>query len=97
MKKQAQRFGAEYRHGRVVEAHLRQRPFTVKLEDGELFETRTLIIATGASARWLNLAERAEADRPWREFVRHLRWLFLPGKKLWWLAAAIPPWKRPTF
>src|SRR6185312_9919941 len=55
MKKQAQRFGAEYRHGRVVEAHLRQKPLTVKLEDGEVFETRTLIIATGASARWLNL------------------------------------------
>jgi thioredoxin reductase (NADPH) len=55
MKNQAQRFGAEYRHGRVVEANLRQRPFTLKLEDGEVFETRTLIIATGASARWLNL------------------------------------------
>jgi thioredoxin reductase (NADPH) len=55
MKKQAQRFGAEYRHGRVVEANLRQRPFTLKLEDGEVFEARTLIIATGASARWLNL------------------------------------------
>jgi thioredoxin reductase (NADPH) len=55
MKQQAQRFGAEYRHGRIVEAHLRQRPFTLKLEDGETIQTRTLIIATGASARWLNL------------------------------------------
>jgi thioredoxin reductase (NADPH) len=55
MKQQAQRFGAEYRHGRVVEANLRQRPFTLKFEDGETIQTRTLIIATGASARWLNL------------------------------------------
>jgi thioredoxin reductase (NADPH) len=55
MKQQAQRFGAEYRHGRVVEANLRERPFTLKLEDGETIQTRTLIIATGASARWLNL------------------------------------------
>jgi thioredoxin reductase (NADPH) len=55
MKQQAQRFGAEYRHGRVVEANLRQRPFTLKLDDGETIKTRTLIIATGASARWLNL------------------------------------------
>lgn len=55
IKQQAQRFGAEYRHGRVVEANLRERPFTLKLEDGETIQTRTLIIATGASARWLNL------------------------------------------
>ena len=55
MKQQAQRFGAEYRHGRVVEANLRERPFTLKLEHGETIQTRTLIIATGASARWLNL------------------------------------------
>jgi thioredoxin reductase (NADPH) len=55
MKQQAQRFGAEYRHGRVLEANLRERPFTLKFEDGEEIKTRTLIIATGASARWLNL------------------------------------------
>jgi thioredoxin reductase (NADPH) len=55
MKQQAQRFGAEFRHGRVVEANLRERPFTLKLEDGEVLQTRTLIVATGASARWLNL------------------------------------------
>lgn len=55
MKKQAERFGAEYRHGRVVEANLLRRPFTLKLDDGDTIETRTLIIATGASARWLNL------------------------------------------
>jgi len=55
MKQQAQRFGAVYRHGRVTHADLSQRPFKLKLEDGETIETRTLIIATGASARWLNL------------------------------------------
>ena len=55
MKQQAQRFGAEFRPGRVVEANLRERPFTLKLDDGEVLQTRTLIIATGASARWLNL------------------------------------------
>ena len=55
MKKQAQRFGAEYRHGRVVSADLKNRPFTLTLEDGQVLQTRTLIIATGASARWLNL------------------------------------------
>jgi thioredoxin reductase (NADPH) len=55
MKKQAQRFGALYRHGRVTHADLQKRPFTLELEDGEKVQTLTLIVATGASARWLNL------------------------------------------
>src|SRR5271163_3745274 len=54
MKKQAQHFGAEYRHGTVSEADLSKRPFRL-LIDGQWEETRTLIIASGASARWLNL------------------------------------------
>src|SRR5450631_3498284 len=54
IKKQAEHFGAEYIHGTVVEADLSVRPFRLKI-DGEWHEARTLIIATGASARWLNL------------------------------------------
>jgi thioredoxin reductase (NADPH) len=54
MRKQAEHFGAEYRHGSLVEADLSQRPFRLNI-DGEWVETRTLIIASGASARWLNL------------------------------------------
>lgn len=55
MKQQAIRFGADYRSGRVVKANLSRRPFNLEMEDGVCVETRTLIIATGASARWLNL------------------------------------------
>jgi thioredoxin reductase (NADPH) len=54
MKLQAQKFGAEYRHGTVDEAVLTERPFRLKI-DGVWEETRTLIIASGASARWLGL------------------------------------------
>ena len=54
MKKQAERFGAEYVRGNVTEAHLDKRPFRLSIE-GEWVETRTLIIASGASARWLGL------------------------------------------
>ena len=54
IKKQAEHFGAEYLHGTVIEADLSKRPFRLKV-DQELLETRTLIIASGASARWLNL------------------------------------------
>jgi thioredoxin reductase (NADPH) len=54
IKKQAQHFGAEYLHGSVVEANLSSRPFRL-LVDNEWHQTRTLIVASGASARWLNL------------------------------------------
>ena len=54
IKKQAEHFGAEYQHGTVIEADLSKRPFRLKV-DHEWLETRTLIIASGASARWLNL------------------------------------------
>jgi len=54
MKKQAQSFGAEYEHGAVLDADLSARPFRLKIED-EWVETRTVIVASGASARWLGL------------------------------------------
>jgi thioredoxin reductase (NADPH) len=54
IKKQAENFGAEYVHGSVLEADLSKRPFRLNV-DGEWVETRTLIVASGASARWLNL------------------------------------------
>jgi thioredoxin reductase (NADPH) len=54
MRRQATRFGAEYVLGHVTKADLSQRPF--KLHVGrDVIETRTLIIASGASARWLGL------------------------------------------
>lgn len=55
MKQQATRFGATFRHGRVMHSDLKAAPLTLTLEDGETVQTRTLIIATGASARWLGL------------------------------------------
>ncbi len=54
IKKQAQHFGAEYIHGSVIEADLSKRPFRLFIE-GEWYETETVIIASGASARWLGL------------------------------------------
>ena len=55
IKKQAEKFGAEYRHGSVIEADLSRRPFRLNVE-GEWLESRCVIIASGASARWLGLA-----------------------------------------
>src|SRR5690242_18716923 len=54
MKKQAQNFGAEYLHGAVTDTDFSTRPLRLEIE-GEWIETRTIIIASGASARWLGL------------------------------------------
>ena len=58
MRKQAQKFGAEFKSGAVSEVDLSRRPFKV-IAGKETYETRTLIVAAGASARLLGLpAER---------------------------------------
>ncbi len=54
MKLQAQNFGAEYVNGSVLDTVLSQRPFRLNIE-GDWVETRTVIVASGASARWLGL------------------------------------------
>jgi thioredoxin reductase (NADPH) len=59
MRAQAERFGAEFRSGNVTAVRLDEAPFTVTAEDA-LFQTRTVIVSTGASAKLLGLpAERA--------------------------------------
>lgn len=54
MRAQSERFGAEIISGHVIEVDLRERPFIVKTDEHE-YRTRALIIATGASARWLGI------------------------------------------
>jgi thioredoxin reductase (NADPH) len=54
MRKQAGRFGAQYQLGHVVSTDLSIRPFAINLGK-ETIHARTLIIASGASARWLGL------------------------------------------
>lgn len=54
MKVQAERFGADYVHGTIQEVEFSARPFRVNI-DGDWQTSRTVIIATGASARWLGL------------------------------------------
>src|SRR6202162_9871 len=54
MRKQAQRFGAEYMLGHVTSADLSERPFKLHVGKHQI-HTKTLIIASGASARWLGL------------------------------------------
>ena len=55
MRAQAERFGTDVVQGNVTSVDLRNRPFTITLEDGRKETTATLIVATGASARWLEI------------------------------------------
>jgi len=53
--KQAERFGTDVRWGLATEVDLSQRPFKVTIDEKNVVLAETLIIATGASARWLGL------------------------------------------
>jgi thioredoxin reductase (NADPH) len=54
MRRQAERFGAEYRIANLTSADLTQRPFLLHLGKHQV-HAQSLIIASGASARWLGL------------------------------------------
>ena len=55
IKRQAQRFGTEVRPEVVVKADFSNRPFRIETDCGSKIEAEAVIIATGASARWLGL------------------------------------------
>ncbi|WP_121823193.1 NAD(P)/FAD-dependent oxidoreductase [Halostella salina] len=52
-KEQAEQFGAEFRHGSIESAELDEQPLELSISTGESLLTRALIVATGASARWV--------------------------------------------
>ena len=54
LRRQAERFGAEFVSDDVTQVDLRRRPFRVWIGDDE-YRAHTVIVATGASARWLGL------------------------------------------
>jgi thioredoxin reductase (NADPH) len=55
MRAQAERFGAEIMQGNVMRVDLQHPPFTLEFAGGERVTTDALIIATGASAKWLEI------------------------------------------
>jgi thioredoxin reductase (NADPH) len=59
MRKQAERFGAEFAAGELKSAVLKERPFRLSLTSGAV-TADTVIVATGARAKWLNLPEELE-------------------------------------
>lgn len=60
LKAQAERFGTESRFGVVTSLDLSQRPFRVTVDGETEIEAQTLIIATGATAKYLGLPSEAQ-------------------------------------
>ena len=55
LKRQAERFGAQVRFGVVTKVDFSARPFRAEADDGKTLLAETIIIATGASAKWMGL------------------------------------------
>ncbi|MFC5471464.1 thioredoxin-disulfide reductase [Cohnella suwonensis] len=64
MRKQAERFGAEFRTGWINSVDTSKRPFSLNLEGGETLQAKTIIISTGASAKYMGIpGERDNVGR----------------------------------
>ena len=57
LRKQAERFGADVRTGEITAIDLSKRPFKVVVDESTEIEAETVIISTGASAKYLGLAD----------------------------------------
>lgn len=57
LRQQAERFGANVRDGIVTDVDLSRKPYTVSIDNGDQLTCDTLIIATGASAKYLGLPD----------------------------------------
>lgn len=55
LRRQAERFGCDIRRGYIVDCDLSHRPFHLKDDHGNEIEAETVVIATGASAKWIGL------------------------------------------
>lgn len=60
MKKQAERFGTKYKNTLVSKVDFSKRPFKMVCENGDELEAETVILATGASAKYLGLPNEQE-------------------------------------
>ena len=60
LKKQAERFGTDIRQDEIVKVDFSERPFKVVTTAGEEHQAKAIIIATGASAKWLNVPGEKE-------------------------------------
>ncbi len=55
LKRQAERFGTEVRHGTITKVELGTRPFIVTVDGAKTIEAESIIVSTGATAKYLGL------------------------------------------
>jgi thioredoxin reductase (NADPH) len=77
MQAQAEHVGAQMMWDTIVDVDLPQRPFTLKGDGGAIYMCDTLVIATGAQAKWLGLESEQKLRGQGRLRLRHLRRLLL--------------------
>jgi thioredoxin reductase (NADPH) len=59
LRAQAERFGTDIRFGVITAVDFSKRPLTATTDDGDLIEAETVIISTGATAKWLGIDSEA--------------------------------------
>ena len=57
LRKQAERFGADIRNGIATSVDLSKRPYRITIDDEKVIEAETVIISTGATAKYLGLED----------------------------------------
>lgn len=60
LQKQAERFGTDVRHGIVTHSDFSHRPFTITIDGSKKIKAETVIIATGATAKYLGLPSESK-------------------------------------
>jgi thioredoxin reductase (NADPH) len=73
MRKQAERFGAEFKRGWVTKVEVAGRPFKLEVDGIGEVQTESLIISTGAS--FCETLEYSRRERKYRAWSKHLRYL----------------------
>jgi thioredoxin-disulfide reductase len=82
MRRQAERFGAEFRRGYVTAVDLSQRPFRITVDETDVIEAEAVIIATGASAKHLGIPGEDENIGRGVSYCATCDGFFYRGKKV---------------
>ena len=72
LQQQARRFGADIRDGVITKADLSKRPFTLTTDRGDELQADSVIIATGASAKYLGLPDEEKYKGDFTAYVNDL-------------------------
>jgi len=96
MRKQAQKFGAQFKAGSVSEVDLTKRPFKIKVGN-DVYETKSLIVAAGASARLLGLKGEKELIGRGLSTCATCDGYFFRGKPIAVVGGGDSAWKRRIF